>query len=72
MSFSIDEFATTPRLETLSSLKKMELMTLVTHYKSDIPTGACKADIRKTIVSYLVEEELVSDDDDKGTTDIEL
>jgi len=72
VSFSIDEVAATPHLATLSSLKKTELMALVIHYKLDIPTGARKADIRKTIVSYLVEEELVSDDDDEGTTDIEL
>ena len=72
MTFSVDEFAATPRLATLSSLKKTELMALVTHYKLDIPTGAHKADIRKTIVRYLVEEELVLDDDDEVTTDIEL
>ena len=40
--FSIDDFAATPRLETLASLKKAELMLLTT---LDTPTGAHKADI---------------------------
>jgi len=69
MSFSVDEFAASPRLATLSSLKKAELMSLATYYKLDISTGARKADVRKT---NLVGEELVSEDDDETSTDLEL
>ena len=72
MSFSVDEFAASPRLATLSSLKKAELMSLATNYKLDISTGARKADVRKTIASHLVDEELVSEDDDETSTDLEL
>ena len=47
-------------------------MSLATHYKLDIPTGAHKAYIRKTVTSYLVDEDIVSKDDEDATTDLEL
>ena len=59
MSFSVEEFAAAPRLATLASLKKSELMLIATHYKLEIAGGTHKADVRKVIVSYLVDEEIV-------------
>jgi len=72
MSFSVDDFTTTPRLATLASLKKTELMSLATHYKVEVPTGAQKAEIRKIVASYLIEEDMVSEDENTSTTKLEL
>ena len=44
------------------SLKKTELATLVQHYKLEVPS-TMKSDICKMLVEYLVDEEIVSDDE---------
>ena len=46
MSFQVEEFTASPRVATLSSLKKTELVTLATHYKLEISSESRKADIR--------------------------
>ena len=58
-------------MATLTSLKKTELVSLATHYKLEIPSGSRKADIRKIITKYLVEEEIVSEEEEDTPTDLE-
>ena len=72
MSFQVKDFTASPRLATLTSLKKTELVSLATHYKLEIPSGSRKADIRKIITKYLVEEEIVSEEEEDTPTDLEL
>ena len=72
MSFQVEDFTASPRLAILTSLKKTELVSLATHYKLEIPSGSRKADIRKIITKYLVEEEIVSEEEEDTPTDLEL
>jgi len=75
MSFQVEEFTASPRVATLSSLKKTELVTLATHYKLEISSGSRKADIRRLIihlVEHLVDEEIVSGEEEDTPTDLEL
>ena len=72
MSFDVQEFANNPRLATLAALKKSELLSVANHYKVEVSSTIRKADLRKAISQYLVDEEIVSDEDYEPATDIEL
>ena len=69
MSFQVEDFTASPRLATLTSLKKTELVSLANHYKLEVSTASRKADIRKIIT---VEEEIVSEEEEDTPTDLEL
>ena len=73
MSFSVESFVDSPKLSALMSLKKTELATLAQHYKLEVPSNMKKSDIRKMLVEYLVDEEIVSDDEvEPDTSAVEL
>ena len=68
MSFSVESFVDSPKLSALMSLKKAELTTLAQHYKLEVPSTMKKSDIRKMLVDYLVDEEIVSEDEAESDT----
>ena len=70
MSFSVESFVDAPKLSTLSSLKKAELTALAQHYKLEVTNTMKKSDIRKLLAEYLVEEEIVSDDDELASDNV--
>ena len=73
MSFSVESFVDSPKLFALMSLKKAELATLAQHYKLEVPSTMKKSDIRKMLVDYLVDEEIVSEDEaESDTSAVEL
>ena len=72
MSFDLQEFTNNPRLATLAALKKSELLSVANHYKVEVSSTIRKADLRKAISQYLVDEEIVSDEEYEPATDIEL
>jgi len=68
MSFNIESFVGSPRLSTLRSLKKTDLVALAQHYKLDITSTTTKGNIQKMLIEYLVEEEIISDKEDMLTS----
>ena len=72
MSFDVQEFANNPRLATLAALKKSELLSVANYYKVEVSSTIRKAELRKVISQYLVDEEIVSDEEYELATDIEL
>ena len=64
MSLDIESFTAEPSVKALSSLKRAELTKLAEHYKLTVASGAKKGDIRKLIIDYLREEELISDEEE--------
>ena len=68
MSFSVESFVDSPKLSTLVPLKKADLSALAPHYKLEITSTMKKSDIRKLLVEHLVEEEIVSDNEDVLTS----
>ena len=59
ISFSMKGFTENPRLVTLFTLKKTELLLLETHYKLKDVSGAKKADIRRALTECLVDKNIV-------------
>ena len=57
----MEGFYTEPTLEVLNSLKKKELLDVVKHYKLEVSESASKAEIKKLVLDYLVEEELITE-----------
>ena len=68
MSFSVESFVDSPKLSTLVPLKKVDLSALAQHYKLEITSTMKKSDIRRLLIEHLVEEEIVSDDEDSLTS----
>jgi len=63
MSFSVDAFVSKPTLNELAVLKRSELVTLATHYNLEVSSGMRKGDVRKLVSSYLVDENIVSEEE---------
>jgi len=63
MSFSVDSFVASPKLTSIGPLRKAELLSLAQYYKLEVSQGMKKAEIRTMIVEYLIEEEIVSEDE---------
>ena len=61
LSNRMDNLYTEPTLEILNSLKKKELSEAATHYRLEIPKNASKAAIKKLVLDYLIEEELIAE-----------
>jgi len=68
MSFSVESFVDSPKLSALMSLKKAELATPAQHYKLEVPSTMKKSDIRKMLVDYLADEEIVSENETESDT----
>jgi len=68
MSFSVESCVESPKLSKLVPLKKTELSVLAQHYKLDITSAMKRSEIQKLLVEYLVEKEIVCDDEDMLTS----
>ena len=45
MSFSVEEFVSSPKLSDLATLKRSELVALANHYKLEVNSGMRKGDV---------------------------
>ena len=52
----------------INSLKKANLLVITQHYELSLNKSMSKAQIKKSIVEYLQDEELLSDSSDTGET----
>ena len=63
--FAVESFSEKPSLLTLNSLKKADLLAIAQHYKlSPITSSQKKGEIKKLIKEYLIDEELVPEDEE--------
>ena len=68
LSKKMDNFYMEPTLElALNLLKKKELTEAASHYGLDISENAMKAAIKKVVLDYLMEEELIAKPDSSDT-----
>ena len=72
MSLDIEAFAAEPSAKVLSTLTRAELTCVAEHYHITIGSGARKGEIRQAILSYLREEELISDEEGEETSNTAL
>jgi len=63
MSFEVESFAASPTLKVFNSLKKAELLLVAQHYKPSVASSIGKGEIKKTVLSHLTEEELLSEEE---------
>ena len=72
--FENGKFYAEPTLEVLYSLKKKELLDVMKHYKLEVSKSASKAELKKLVLDYLVEEmepeTMVADELHKWTTTV--
>ena len=68
MSFDLKNFVSSPSLEVINSLKKANLLVVTQHYELSVNKSMSKARIKKLIVEYLQDEELLLDSSDTGET----
>ena len=68
MSFDLENFVSLPSLEMINSLKKANLLVIAQHYELSVNKSMSKAQIKKSIVEYLQDEELLSNSSDTGET----
>ena len=62
--FAVKSFAEKPSLLTLVSLKKADLLAIAQNYKlSPITSSQKKGEIKKLMKEYLIDEELVPEDE---------
>ena len=59
MSFNVETFTTSPSVETLNSLKKVELLQLAEYYGLATSTSMGKSQIKRILLTHLVEEEII-------------
>ena len=57
-------------LEVLNSLKKKELLDVVKHYKLEVSESASKAELKKLVLDYLVEEELITEPETEAAEEL--
>ena len=67
LSKEMDNFCTEPTMDALNILKKRELTEVTSHYGLDVPENTTKAAIKKVVLDYLVEEELITETDSSDT-----
>ena len=63
MSFSVELFVEAPALSSLRALKRSDLLALANHYKLETTSGMRKNEIRTVLLEYLIDEEVVSEDE---------
>ena len=63
MSFDVNTFVANPKLSGLTTLKRSELVALVNHYDLEVLSGMRKGDVQKLVSDYLLDENVVSDDE---------
>ena len=64
--FSVNSFVAEPTLSLLNSLKKSQLTELANYYKLPVSGSMKKGEIKKLITVYLIDEELVPEEDREG------
>ena len=74
MSFDVNTFVAAPKLTRLTALKRSELVAIASHYDLEVNNGMRKADVRKLFRDYLLDENLISDEEvyEEGESVIEL
>ena len=68
MSFDLENFVSSPSLEVINSLKKVNLLVITQHYELSVNESMSKAQIKKLTMEYLQDEELLSNSNDTGET----
>ena len=68
MSFELENFVSSPSLEVINSLKKVSLLVVTQHYELSVNESMSKAQIKKSIIEYLQDKELLSNSSDTGET----
>ena len=63
--FNIETFVEEPTLRVVKSLKKAELVSVAQHYKLEVGSTMKKSQIKQLVIDYLVEEEIVSEEEVK-------
>ena len=73
-SFDVDTLVADPKLTGLTTLKRSELVALANHYELEVHSGIRKADVRKLVRDYLLNENMISDKEinKNGESAIEL
>ena len=61
MSFRVDTFVANPKLTELATLKRSDLVSLMSHYNLEVNSGIRKRNVRKLVCDYLLDENVVSD-----------
>ena len=59
----MERFYAEPTLEALNLLKKKELIDAARHYSLEVTEPLSKAELKKLVLDYLVEEELIAETD---------
>ena len=67
--FSVESFVEKPSLRVVRVLKKSQLTTLAQHFKLELTTTMKKSEVKQLVIDYLVDEELVSDEELEATSD---
>ena len=61
--FNFETFVEELTLKVIKSLKMTELIQVAQHYKLEVSSTLKKSKLKKLAIEYLVEEEVVSEDD---------
>ena len=57
----MEKFYTEPTLEAINLLKKKELIDAVKHFDLEVNESISKVELKKLVLDYLVEEELMAE-----------
>ena len=68
--FDIELFTGNPTLLVLDSLRKTDLLAIAQHYKLSTNTTQKKGDVKKLIWEYLIDVELVSEEETESPRDL--
>ena len=68
MLFNLEHFVSSLSLEVINSLKKANLLVITHLYELSVNESMIKAQIKKSIVEYLQDEELLLNSSDTGET----
>ena len=73
MSFNLEDFIAHPSKEELDLLLKPQLRQVVQQLKIEREENAKKAELKRLILYYLVEEDLIPDDElDSASSEVEI
>ena len=64
--FHLESFVAEPTLRSLSLLKKPQLIEVANHYELSVVSSMKKGEIKRLITTYLIDEELVPEEDIEG------
>ena len=68
MPLNVEEFAENPTRNSLNSLLKAQLKQLVEHIRLTVNSGVTNAELRKVLIEYFVEEDLMLEEEAHGGT----